>query len=104
MADQNQKKQGEDKNGFNPVAAAIAGAVVGATAAVVAGAAVLANDDSRKNVEKAIDEVKGNMADMKAEVEENLAEGKERVTNTANSVKGSFDHGVKDAEKAARTK
>ncbi len=103
MTNQNQKKQDENKNGF-PVAAAIAGAVVGATAAVVAGAAVLSNDDSRRKVENAIDEAKGNLTNVKIGIEEKIAEGKERVINAANSAKGSFDSGVKDAEKAARAK
>ncbi len=86
MTDQNQKKQG---SGIHPVTAAVAGVVVGATAAVIAGAAVLANDDSRKKVEKSIDKAKDNVANMKTAVEEKITEGKEKVNEVAAAIEDS---------------
>ncbi len=44
MTDNNQKQRDDQKGGINPVAAAVTGAVVGAVAVGVAGAAVLADD------------------------------------------------------------
>jgi len=72
MADKIQKKQVEKNDGASNVAAAVAGAVVGAVAVGLAGAAVLANDDGRKQVEKVIDDAKDNVANTKADVEEKI--------------------------------
>lgn len=88
MVNQNQKKQDEGKGGVNPVVAAVTGAIVGAAAVAVAGAAVLANDDSRKKVEKVIAKAKDNVADIKSDMEDKLAEGKEKVKKVGNIVKG----------------
>lgn len=46
----------QDKNGVNPVAVGLAGAVVGAAAA--AGAIVLADEKNRKRLEKILGELK----------------------------------------------
>ena len=83
----NQKQQDQKKGGFNPVVAAVTGAVVGATAAGVAGAAVLVNDDSRKQVEKVIDKAKDNVSELKAVVEEKITEVHEKVNRIADAVK-----------------
>lgn len=87
MTDPNQKQQDQKKGGLNPVVAAVAGAVVGAAAVGVAGAAVLANDDSRKKVEKVIDKTKDNISDMKTGVEEKITEVHEKVNKIADVIK-----------------
>jgi uncharacterized membrane-anchored protein YhcB (DUF1043 family) len=79
MTDNNQRKQKNQAGGINPVAAAVTGAVVGAVAVGVAGAAVLADNHKRKQVEKVIDEAKDNVADVKANVGKKIAEGQEKV-------------------------
>lgn len=76
----NQKKQGEGKGGVNPVVAAVTGAVVGVAAVGIAGAAVMANADSRKKVENAI------------------AKGQEKVNEVATAVKNSTQNSVKDTK------
>jgi len=73
MTDEKQNKQ---KGGVNPVVAAVTGVFIGAAAVGVAGAAILANDKSRKKVEKIIDKVKDNVSDMKADVEKKLLKDK----------------------------
>lgn len=90
MTNQN-LKQNQQKGGVSPVAAAVTGAVVGAAAVGIAGAAILANDGSRKKVEKAIDSAKDNMADMKENVEEKIAQGQEKVAEVIDRVKASTD-------------
>lgn len=83
----NQKHQDDQNGGVNPVAAGVVGAVVGAVAVGVAGAAVMANDDSRKAVEKVIDQAKDKAEDAKKTVEEKIAQGQEKVNEAAASVK-----------------
>ena len=68
MTDDNQKQQTDQKDGVNPVAAAVTGAVVGAAVVGAAGAAILANEDSRKKVEGVIDEAKENVQSIKKDV------------------------------------
>lgn len=87
MTNQNQKKHDDQNGGINPVAAAVTGAVVGAAAVGIAGAAILANDDSRKQVEKVIDEAKDNAEDMKTDVEKKIAQGQEKVNEVVTAVK-----------------
>lgn len=77
MTNHNQKQHG----GVNPVVAGVVGAVVGAAAVGIAGVVALANDDSRKQAKKVIDEAKDNVSAMKANVEEKIVEGKEKVNN-----------------------
>ncbi len=112
MTNQNQKKQDERKSGFNPVAAAITGAVVGAGVAV-AGAVALNDKKNREKVKKVLNNVKnqaiGYMEDMqkqvqdkKDEVEGKFTEGKKKVLKIENSVKKSLRHAIKDAKKAAK--
>jgi DNA-binding IclR family transcriptional regulator len=69
MTDKNKKHHDEQKGGVNPIAAAVTGVVVGAAAIGIAGAAVMANDDTRKKVEKAIDEAKDNINNMIKDVD-----------------------------------
>ena len=98
MTDDNQKQRDDQKGGINPVAAAVTGAVVGAVAVGIAGAAVLANDNKRKQVENFIDEAKDNVADIKANVGEKIAEGQEKVDAVVTAVKDSTQN-VVDAAK-----
>jgi uncharacterized membrane-anchored protein YhcB (DUF1043 family) len=83
---------------MNSVVAAITGAVVGAAAVGVAGIAVMANKDSRKNVEKAIDNAKENVENMKEEAEDKFAEGQEKVNKVVAAVKNSTQDVVKAAK------
>ncbi len=98
MSDDNQKKQDDQKDGVNPVAAVVTGAVVGAAAVGIAGAAVMANDDNRKKVEEAIDEAKDNVNDMKKDVDEKIVEGQEKVNEVVTAVKNSTQDEVKDTK------
>jgi uncharacterized membrane protein YgaE (UPF0421/DUF939 family) len=93
---QHQKKQDKGKSSVNSVVAGVTGAVIGAGIAV-AGAAVVLNDKkNREKVKKVLTSVKkqaiGYMEgvqkqtqDKKDEVEEKLAEGKEKVKKEVNS-------------------
>ena len=98
MTSHNQKQQDDQKGGINPVAAAVTGAVVGAVAAGIAGAAVLADNDNRKKVEKVIDEAKDNVADIKANVGEKIAEGQEKVDAVVTAATDSTQNAVDDAK------
>ena len=98
MTDDNQKQRDDQNGGINPVAAAVTGAVVGAVAVGVAGAAVLANDDKREQVEDFIDEAKDNVADIKANVGEKIAEGQEKIDAVATAVTNSTQDEVDDAK------
>ena len=60
------------KGGMSPAAAGTIGAAVGAAAVGIAGAAVLANKQGRKKVEKVIDDAKDKVVDMKEAVEEKV--------------------------------
>ena len=102
MTDHNQ--QNDQKGGVNPVAAAVVGAVVGAAAVGVAGVAAMANDDSRKKVEKVIAKAKDNAADIKSDMEDKLAEGKEKVKKVTVSAKDALHSEFKDAKKTMQTK
>lgn len=86
MRNKNQKKQGEEKAGFNPVAAAVTGAIVGAGVAV-AGIVALKDKKNRKNVRRVLDNVKDQAVeyiedmqkqaqDKMVEVEKNLRKAK----------------------------
>lgn len=88
MTDQNQKKQDMGKSGFNPVVAAVTGAVVGAGVAI-AGAVALKDKKNREKVKEVLTEVKdkatGFMEEMqkqaqdkKDEVEKNLLKAKKK--------------------------
>lgn len=82
---------------INPVAAAVAGAVVGAGVAV-AGAVVLSNKKNREKIgkvlnnakNKAVDYVEGvqkQVEDKKNEVKEKLTKGKEKAGRIIKSIK-----------------
>ena len=103
-----------DKNqgGINPVAAAVAGAVVGAGVAV-AGAVVMGNKKNREKISKVLNDAKDKAVnymegiqkqaqDKKDEVGEKLTKGKEKVKRVTKSVKKSLDSAIKDVKKAAK--
>ncbi|MDO8583526.1 MAG: hypothetical protein Q7R51_03265 [bacterium] len=87
MTDQNQKQQNNQKGGVNPIVTGVTGAVIGAAAVGIAGAAILANDDNRKQVEKIIDATKDKVADIKENVEEKIAGAQEKVSEVVSAVK-----------------
>jgi len=102
----------QNQGGINPVAAAVAGAVVGAGVAV-AGTMILEDKKNREKIRKvfnnaknqAINYVEGmqkQVKDKKNEVKENLTEGKEKVNRVTKSVKKSLNQAVKDVKKAAK--
>ncbi len=71
------------QNGVNPVAAAVAGAVVGAGVAI-AGAIALKDEKNRKKVQEVLkdtkDQASKHMKTMQGEAKEKTAEIKEKVT------------------------
>lgn len=83
---------------MNPGAAAAIGVVVGAAAVGIAGAAVLADKQGRKTVEKAIDNTKDKVSDIKENVEGKIAEGKEKVGKVVEAVKDASQNVVKAAK------
>lgn len=101
----------QNQNGISPVAAAVAGAVVGAGVAV-AGTMILEDKRNREKIKKVLNNAKNQainyvedmqkqVKDKKNEVKENFIEGKGKVSKVAKSVKKSLDHAVKDVKKAA---
>lgn len=98
MTSHNQKQQDDQKGGVNPIVAGVTGAVVGAAAVGIAGAAVLANDDGRKQVEKAIDTAKDKVEEMKGNIEEKIASAQEKVNEAISSVKNSTQNVGNDTE------
>lgn len=98
MSNHDKKQKHDENGGVNPVAAAVAGAVVGAAAVGIAGAAVMANDDSRKKLENVIDDAKDNVAGVKADVEKKIAEGQEKVNEVVSAVKDFSQGGVDDTK------
>lgn len=94
----NQNNDDQKKDGVNPIVAAVTGAAVGAAAVGVATAAVLTDDDSRKKVEKVIDKAKDNVADIKADVEEKIAAGQEKVNEIASAVTDSVQNAEEDTK------
>ncbi len=71
------------QNSVNPVAAAVAGAVVGAGVAI-AGAIALKDEKNRKKVQEVLkdakDQASGHIKTMQGEAKEKTAEIKEKVT------------------------
>ncbi|MEK7451112.1 MAG: hypothetical protein AAB662_04210 [Patescibacteria group bacterium] len=98
MTSPNQKQRDDQKGGINPIVAGVTGAVVGAAAVGIAGAAVLANDDNRKQVENFIDTAKDKVEEMKVNVEEKIAGAQEKVNEVIASVKDSTQDVGDDAE------
>jgi len=105
MTDQNQ-------GGINPVAAAVAGAVVGAGIGV-AGAVIMGNKKNREKIGKVLNNAKNQAInyvegvqkqaeDKKNEVKEKLTEGREKVGKVTKSVKKSFNNAVKNVKRAAK--
>lgn len=102
MANQTQTKQ-NGTSGFNPVVAAVAGAVVGAGVAV-AGAVVLEDKKTREKIKFAFTNMQKLAEDKKNEAEKKLSGDKEKVKRVIDSAKDSLRQGVKNAKKAAHTK
>lgn len=93
MTNHNKKKQDKRKSGFNPVVAAVTGAVVGVGVAV-AGAVALKDKKTREKVKQALTNVKNQATDYmedkkkqvkEGEIEKKLVEGKEKVKKIENS-------------------
>lgn len=112
MTNQIQKKQTLEKGGINPIAAAVAGMVIGAGAAV-AGAVVLSDEKNRKNIKKAMTNVKNkaedyvenkkmHAQDKRAEVEKKIGESKEKIEKVVTKTKDSLRHEAKDEMKVAK--
>jgi F0F1-type ATP synthase membrane subunit b/b' len=87
MTDNNRKQKNDQKDGVNPVAAAVTGAVVGAAVVGAVGAVILAKDDNRKKVESAMDEAKANVQSIKKGVEEKIVKGQEKAKEVVATVK-----------------
>lgn len=94
MTNQNNKKKDEVKSSFNPIVAAVTGAVVGASVAVV-GAVALTDKKNREKVKEVLTNVKDQAAgyihdvqeqvqDKKVDIEEKLSEGKKKVQKLVN--------------------
>ena len=94
----NQKKQDKGRTGVNPIAAAVAGAVVGAGIAVAG--VTLTNEKNREKVKKAATNVKDQT--MKY-VEGKKSEGKEEMKKVINSAKDSLHKASKDVNKAVQS-
>lgn len=67
MTDSKQKKQNEKKDGFNPVVAAVTGAVVGAGVAI-AGAVALRDEKNREKVKDVLTSAKDRAGDYMEDV------------------------------------
>ena len=81
------------------MAAAVTGAIVGAGVAV-AGAVVLSDKRNRDKIDEAVNDVKEKASETKANVEEKLAEVKDKGVKLENSLKDSVKSGVADARDA----
>jgi len=106
MKNNDEKKQGE---GVNPLAAGVAGAVIGA-GVVVAGTAVFKNKKNREKVKdilvnakgqaiEYIEDLRNSTKDKKKKVGEKLANGKKEVKKISSSVKKSAGQTVKSVTK-----
>ncbi|MFA6532776.1 MAG: hypothetical protein WCT22_02140 [Patescibacteria group bacterium] len=102
----------QNQGGINPVAAAVAGAVVGAGVGI-AGAVVLGDKKNREKIGKVLNNAKNQAVNYvegvqkqaevkKEEIEEKLTKDKEKVGRVTKSVKKSFNNAVKDVKRAAR--
>lgn len=110
MTNQNKNKI-QKKDGVNPVVAAAAGVIVGA-GVVAAGVVALNDEKNREKVKEVLanvkEQAKGYIEDIKKkeqaekeEVEQNLAEGKEKVAEVATKAVDSLHHQAKEEIKAA---
>jgi len=98
MTNKNKKHHDDQKGGVNPIVAAVTGAVVGVAVAGIAGAAVMANDGTRKKVEKAIDEAKDNINNMRKDVDKKSGQGQKKVSKVVATVKDAKQDVVKDTK------
>jgi hypothetical protein len=90
MVNSSQKKQNGNKNDFNPVAAAVAGAIIGAGVGAV-GAIALSNEKNRNNVKKAFsnakDQAVGYIEDVQKQVENKKDQAKEKIAESSEKAK-----------------
>ena len=90
MTDSHQKKQVQVGSGFNSIAAAVTGAIVGAGVAI-AGAIALKSKKNREHVKRVLTHVKdqamGYMEDVKREVKSTKNDAKKKLTHEKNKVK-----------------
>lgn len=92
----------DKKNGgVNPIAVAVAGAVVGAGIAVAG--VVLSDEKNRKKVKDFADSVQEQAEDKKKKLEIKLAKDKEIVRKVVSSAKDSIDKTTKEVNKAVKS-
>lgn len=95
----------DKKGGVNPLAAAVAGIVVGAGVAV-AGAVALNDENNRKNIKKSLISMKGRAMDFieenkkhaqvkKVEVAKKINESKEKIEDVAMEAKDALSQETK---------
>lgn len=108
MTENIQNKHGDDQ-GVNPIAAGVAGAVIGAGAAV-AGVVALKDKKNREKVQGVLNGVKdmamgymeniqSKAKDKQANMKGKLTEGKNGLKKISASAKSSLHHGVNDIKK-----
>ena len=108
MNDQHRKTN--TQSGINPVAAVVAGAVVGA--GIVAAGVAMKDEKNREKVGAVLNDVKGKAVayvedlkssadDTKQKAEGKFVEGKDAVKKVAAETKKSVEQGIKDVKKAA---
>jgi uncharacterized membrane-anchored protein YhcB (DUF1043 family) len=90
------KKEGS----VNPVVAAVAGVIIGASA--VAGGVALSNEKNQAKIKKGIQDVKKTALDVKKNIESSIDEGKSKIEKVKNDLTGSIDEGKSKIEKAKK--
>ena len=109
MKDFLKKKQGEGKTALNPLAAGVAGAVIGA-GVVAAGTAVFRNKKNREKVKgilvnakgqaiEYIEDLRNSTKSKKKNVKEKLVNGKKEVKKISSSAKKTAAQTVKSVTK-----
>ena len=105
----NQKKHNEHREGMGSMVAAMTGAAVGAGIAI-AGAVALKDEKNMDKIKEImtnvkdqvsgqVDNIKKNMEQEKTEIDEQIAEGKEKADIIANTAKDTLDQVIKDIKK-----
>lgn len=83
-----QIKSNDQKNASNTVIAAVTGAVVGA-GVVVAGAMAMRNDKNRDKVKEVVDEVKAKASTYMKNAQDQVADSKTKLEQTADAAQKS---------------
>ena len=105
-------KPTDKKSGINPIAAAVTGAVVGAS--LVAGAVVLGNkknrDKAKQMLSKAQTHAKEYMGDMQAQskinksmIEDKLAKANQKINHSVSSAQKYVAQEINDLKKAVKS-